>query len=165
MRIYWINQFMDGSLAVMPAPAGGAALNLDVGRWGFEGIEVVASLLEDGEVHDLDAAREASLCKDVGIEFLSFPIPDKEAPAPMEAADSFIRGLSDRVAAGRPVAVHCRAGIGRSSTIAAGILMRLGAEREAALDMIKAARGLRVPETDAQARWLERFEERLRARA
>lgn len=164
MRIYWINQLADGSLAIMPAPGVGATLERDVGYWASEGIEVVVSLLESGEA-GLDSDLEQSLCRKAEIEFLAFPIPDKEAPASMELAEKLARELARRVLEGRPVAIHCRAGIGRSSVIAACVLMCLGIDRAPALEMIRAARGLRVPETSAQAEWLEALEERLNRRS
>jgi protein-tyrosine phosphatase len=161
MQIYWINQFVDGSLATMPAPAGGKDLGTDVGLWDYEGIEVVASLLEPGEVPDLDGEVERTLCEKHGIEFHSFPIVDKDTPVSMDEAEVFIRRLALGVRSGRPVAVHCRAGIGRSSLIAAGVLMCLGIERAHAIEMISVARGLRVPETEVQSEWLKAFERRV----
>ena len=158
MRIYWINQLADGSLATMAAPNPAPALERDVGYWASEGVEVVVSLIEQGEVPGLDVDLERSLCEEVGIEFLAFPIPDKEPPACMESARKLARELADRVLEGRPVVIHCRAGIGRSSLIAASVLMCLGFDRVPALEMIEAARGLKVPETSAQAEWLEAFE-------
>jgi protein-tyrosine phosphatase len=54
----------------------------------------------------------------------------------------------------KPTAIHCRAGIGRSSVIAATILRLGGMEGEAAFDAIERARGLAVPDTEAQRDWL-----------
>ncbi len=141
----------------MPAPAPGDALRHEVNRWAQEGIEVVVSLLERDEVPGLDD-RERDFCNGAGVEFLTFPIRDKEAPASIEDAAGFARALADQVLEGRPVAIHCLAGIGRSSVVAACVLMSLGIERASALEMIRTARGLRVPETSAQADWLETFE-------
>jgi protein-tyrosine phosphatase len=60
------------------------------------------------------------------------------------------------------VAIHCRAGIGRSTTLAACVLILLGVEGDVALDMIAAARGLEVPETEAQRQWVLGFSQAAR---
>ena len=50
-----------------------------------------------------------------------------------------------------------RAGVGRSSVIAACTLIGLGLQPEDALARIERARGMRVPDTDAQRRWVLSF--------
>ena len=49
-----------------------------------------------------------------------------------------------------PSQIHCRAGIGRSSLMAACALVCIGVEAKAALALIGAARGLTVPDPDEQ---------------
>jgi protein-tyrosine phosphatase len=58
---------------------------------------------------------------------------------------------------GRCMAIHCRAGIGRSSIIAACALICSGLGAEQALAMIAASRGLTVPDTDEQRDWVVAF--------
>jgi protein-tyrosine phosphatase len=58
---------------------------------------------------------------------------------------------------GRSIAIHCRAGIGRSSVIAACALICFGIEAEKALALIGASRGLIVPDTDEQRDWVVDF--------
>jgi protein-tyrosine phosphatase len=53
------------------------------------------------------------------------------------------------------MAVHCWAGIGRLSLIAAALLVRLGTSADQAWDAIAKARGRAVPETEAQRHWLD----------
>jgi hypothetical protein len=38
---------------------------------------LVVSLLERSEIRELELQAEPSLCADAGIQFLSFPIPDR----------------------------------------------------------------------------------------
>jgi protein-tyrosine phosphatase len=52
------------------------------------------------------------------------------------------------------VAIHCRGGIGRSSLMAAAVLVQLGAAPEQAWDTVSVARGMPVPETEEQRAWL-----------
>jgi protein-tyrosine phosphatase len=65
--------------------------------------------------------------------------------------------LVARITAGGHVVVHCRAGIGRSSLIAAVVLVRLGVDVDVAWEVVAAARGVPVPETDDQRRWVQRY--------
>jgi hypothetical protein len=43
---------------------------------------MVISLLEREEVSELGVQREAELCRANGLEFVSFPIPDRRDPLP-----------------------------------------------------------------------------------
>jgi len=124
--------------------------------WRSEGIDVVVSILEAQEAPGLTEA-ESQLCQEFGIEFLSFPIRDKTVPPALEAFSEIVRHLAEAVSTGQGVAIHCRAGIGRSTTLAACILTTLGVDAEVALDMIAEARGVEVPETEAQRQWILGF--------
>jgi protein-tyrosine phosphatase len=72
-------------------------------------------------------------------------------------AASLARGLAARIEEGMAVAVHCRAGIGRSSLIAACVMVCGGADPAAAFDLIGKARGTAVPDTAAQRDWVVAF--------
>jgi protein-tyrosine phosphatase len=162
--LYWINQFAGGNLAIMAAPRLGELFEDTILGWKDEGVDVMVSLLEEAELPNLTDA-EASLCEEVGIEFISFPVRDKTVPDADGAFAAIARTLADRVAGGQAVAIHCRAGIGRSTTLAACVLILLGVEGDIALDMIAAARGLEVPETEAQRQWVLGFSQAARQRS
>ena len=140
----------------MVAPRPSESLEDTVLSWRSEGIDVVVSLLEPSEAPGLTEA-ETQLCQEFGIEFLSFPIRDKTVPVVLDAFTSVARHLSQRILSGQGVAIHCRAGIGRSTTMAACVLILLGVDAEVALDMIAEARGVEVPETEAQRQWILEF--------
>jgi len=142
----------------MPAPRLSERLDEKVLRWSDEGIDWVVSLLESSEMPGLTEA-EAELCQEFGVGFISFPVPDKRVPPLLEPFVELVKSLAEHVAAGRAVAIHCRAGIGRSTTLAACILIWLGVNPEVALDMISEARGVEVPETEAQRQWILHFPE------
>jgi protein-tyrosine phosphatase len=154
--LYWINQFAGGNLAIMAAPRPAEQLEAIILDWKDEGVDVIVSLLEESEIPGLINA-ERSLCEEVGVEFFSFPIRDKTVPDSADTLAVIARRLADKVASGKSVAVHCRAGIGRSTTLAACVLILLGVDGDIALDMIAAARGLEVPETEAQRQWVLGF--------
>jgi protein-tyrosine phosphatase len=104
----------------------------------------------------LDCNAKPKFAEQNGIKFVSYPIPDRGVPDirhAKELADSIAGGIVD----GRSIAIHCRAGIGRSSLIAASALICLGIEAGAALALIKEARGVSVPDTDEQRDWIMAF--------
>ena len=125
-------------------------------NWKDEGVDVVVSMLENSEIPNLLDAERA-LCEEFGMEFFSVPVRDKTVPDSVELFAEVARQLAGRIAGGQAVAIHCRAGIGRSTTMAACVLILLGVDGEEALNMIAAARGLEVPETEAQRQWILDF--------
>jgi protein-tyrosine phosphatase len=159
-RLHWIE--MAGRLAIMARPRADDWLDVDVGGWKASGVDLVISLLEPDEVTELGLRREAELCRTSGIEFISFPIPDRGVPE-IQPALNIARSIADGIASGRSIAVHCRAGIGRSSIIAACAMICSGIEAGEALALIKAARGVVVPDTEEQRDWIIRFNNANRA--
>ncbi|WP_410052595.1 protein-tyrosine phosphatase family protein [Bradyrhizobium sp. SZCCHNS3016] len=110
--------------------------------------------MEPAEVHDLGLQREAALCQSHGMAFLSFPVPDRGLPESRSVALRLAHDLAARLTDGQTVLIHCRAGIGRSAVITAGVMIRLGVDATEALGRIAAARSVRVPDTDEQRAWV-----------
>jgi protein-tyrosine phosphatase len=155
-RLFWIEPGGVGRMAIMARPRAGDWLESEVDEWKTSGVDVVVSLLERDEVAELGLQREAELCRSRRIDFVSFPIPDRGVPGADDSAQMasvLAAGLRD----GRSIAIHCRAGIGRSSIIAACALIVCGIDAGEALALIKAARGLNVPDTDEQRDWVIAF--------
>ncbi|ASF47688.1 protein-tyrosine phosphatase family protein [Methylovulum psychrotolerans] len=152
--LYWL-PLPGYKLAIMPRPRAGDWLADEIRAWQQQGINTVVSLLEASEVHELELGEEERLCADLGIRFLSLPIPDRGIPAHRPAVRALAYTLAAQLQAGASVAIHCRAGIGRSSLIAACVLAVLGIGDEFAL--ISQARGVAVPDTEQQAAWLVGF--------
>jgi len=153
-RLHWIEA--PGRLAIMARPRADDWLEVDVAEWKTAGVDLVISLLEREEVSELGLQREAELCRACGIEFISFPIPDRGVPD-IEQASDIARSIADGIASGHSIAVHCRAGIGRSSMIAACAMICSGIEAGEALALIREARGVIVPDTDEQRDWVVAF--------
>lgn len=82
-----------------------------------------------------------------------FPIPDLHAPS-LERVRPFLEELADHVQEGRSLLMHCGAGIGRTGTIAAALLMHLGIPHEEALSNVASARPMAGPEVGAQTQLL-----------
>jgi protein-tyrosine phosphatase len=115
------------------------------------------SLLDAGEVEEPGLHREAGLCHDFYIEFIAFPVPDGGVPASTREAKGVAEAIVTRLNEEKAVAVHCRAGIGPSSLIAARVLVLLGLTPGMAFDRIGKARGVEVPDTEGQRDWVDMF--------
>ena len=156
-EIYWVPEMKAARLAVMPRPRGDDWLGDEVSGWHAAGIDHVVSLLEMHEVRELGLAEEAALCEQNGVGFVSFPIADRSVPSSLHAAAGLIRSIEARLAQGEAVAIHCRAGIGRSGLMAACVLVNLGVPQSEVFPRISRGRGIQVPDTPAQVEWLARY--------
>lgn len=146
-----------GRLAIIPRPKGGDWLETEALNWRRDGIDVVVSLLEPEEAVELNLLDEAVAAEAGGVEFISFPIPDRNVPASTPAALSLIGEIERALDQGKTIAVHCRQSIGRAGLIAAGVLIASGASPEQAVETVGTARGMTVPETPEQLSWLRRL--------
>ncbi len=157
LAMYWIAGPWPGRLAIVPRPRGGDWLEEEVCSWQKAGLEVVVSLLTHDENTELELNQESLLCQAQGIQFHAYPIPDRGVPASRKATADLVQKLEKALEAGKSVAVHCRQGIGRSSLIAALLLVSAGIDPEAALAQIRQARGCEVPDTIEQSNWIKSF--------
>ncbi|MGN6438292.1 MAG: protein-tyrosine phosphatase family protein [Agriterribacter sp.] len=62
--------------------------------------------------------------------------------------------LTRKIDEGQSVVIHCRMGIGRSSIIAACVLLKYKLKAKVIIENISSIRGLKVPDTDEQLSWL-----------
>jgi len=148
-----------GGLATMAHPHGFERLDEEMAGLREAGVDVLVSLQPENEQEEVGLTGEAEAAARHGIEFRHLPIPDLGVPTPEEVAP-LVDALVEHLRAGRHVAIHCFAGIGRSSVVAAATLISLGATAEDACTVISAARGFRVPETYEQRSWLDDWEAR-----
>ena len=154
-EIYWVPGPWPGRLAILPRPRGGDWLPDEVRIWREAGLNVVTSLLTREEVAELELRDEEVLAREQGLEFHTFPIPDRGVPESRVRTADLIRVLEKALASGRNVAVHCRQGVGRSALIAASLLASAGQDAEQAFLRIEDARGAPVPDTAAQREWVK----------
>jgi protein-tyrosine phosphatase len=155
-KIYWIHQFDNGAqLGIMPRPRGDDWLEEEIVKLKKQNIGVWVSLMEPHEASELGLRNQASLCHRHNLEFINFPIVDRGIPEKGNKVDQLINQLSLKILGGETVVIHCRMGIGRSSIIAASILLQYGFKTEQILQKITSARGLKVPDTEQQVQWLK----------
>jgi protein-tyrosine phosphatase len=67
----------------------------------------------------------------------------------MESSFTLARRLSRSIQGGKSLVIHCRAGIGRSSIIAANVLIMAGFSADTALDFIAVQHQRDIPDTQA----------------
>jgi protein-tyrosine phosphatase len=158
--VYWVRELPGVRLALMPRPRGGEYLADEIEGWSRLGVETVVSLLEPHENRELELATEESLCLTANLQFMSFPIPDRGVPNHSANLLKLLSTLEAQLRSGRSVAVHCRAGIGRSGLMGACILHAFGVDPDAAFRILSRARGVTVPDTDAQVAWVRDFARR-----
>jgi protein-tyrosine phosphatase len=155
--IYWLDGPWLGKLGMAARPRGGDWLKDDLAGWKRSRIDTVLSLLTADEEKDLDLRDEASEAKAQGMEFASFPIPDRQVPRSESKWSEVLERMSRTLLDGKNVLVHCRQGIGRSGLAAACLLVRNGMSPGAAVESVSAARGLSVPETAEQRDWIDHY--------
>ena len=156
-RLHWIATNEAGRLAIAARPRSGDWLEDEICGWKAEGVDLVVSLLGPDEVHEVGLQQEAELCRTHGVAFISFPIVDRGVPDSRREVALLARSLATGVSEGRALVIHCRAGIGRSSVIAACTMICGGVSGADAFSSIEAARGVRVPDTEEQREWVMAF--------
>ncbi len=155
--IYWINGPWPGKLGLAARPRGGDWLEDEIAAWKRAGVSTVLSLLTSQEEHDLALEEEAANVRDQGMTFLSFPIPDREVPASEDQLTTVLDQLDTELTKGKNVVVHCRRGVGRIGLVAASLLVAKGWNPERAVTRLSAIRGVPIPETQEQRRWIDHY--------
>ena len=150
---YKVIEIGKGVLSVMAKPVSGEYINEEFVGFARLGINKIICLLEDWEQKELGLASEEELCRENGIEYLSFPIPDRGLPK-TNSAIILAEKLHEEICDGKHIAIHCRAGIGRTGIIAGAILLKSGKTSKEAFSLISDARGVQVPDTEEQTNWL-----------
>ena len=106
------------------------------------------------EAEELGLNHEPAECAVAGIGFVNLAIPDRSLPSDRNPFLHSVERLAGCVREGHHVAVLRRPSIGRSSVLAACILVRLRWDRNTAFDALESARGCPVPDTSEQKQWV-----------
>jgi protein-tyrosine phosphatase len=145
-----------GALGLCPMPGRHGDPAGDLVRIGaFRPALVVSlTLVEEMASHGIDDLPDR--LAEAGINWRHFPIGDFGVPQPeadpvWRAVAAEVRGALD---GGGRVLIHCKAGRGRTGTVALRLMIEAGEHPPAALARLRAARPGTV-ETPAQQRWAE----------
>jgi ADP-ribosyl-[dinitrogen reductase] hydrolase len=141
-----------GSVA---APGDAMALEQDLGAIAAVGTTMLVTLLDDDELSRLGAGPLPAACRARGIEWARCPIFDLQVPgADFEQAWSSVGPrVHARLDRDEVVTLHCRAGLGRTGTIAARVLCERGIDAREAIGRVRLCRPGTI-ETAAQERYL-----------
>jgi atypical dual specificity phosphatase len=140
---------IDRRLAGMGRPGLLRDADEDLASIAGAGITRLVSLTED----TLASGRLRSF----GIHGRHFPVPDMGVPAIGPTA-ALCRDIERWLKSGEVVAVHCRAGLGRTGVMLASVLVWMGAGPDVAIEHLR-ERGKGFIQTEAQLRFVHRFAE------
>ncbi len=155
MRIYWINTFEKGNIGMMARPRGNDWLEGEIQKLSISGVNMVVSLLEKHEEVELDIEKENELCQKQNIGYINFPIKDRGVPEDVDSFLQLISTIDQSLRNDKKIVIHCRMGIGRTSMVTAGALIKNGHEPESVFDFLSEKRTLSVPDTDEQIEWIK----------
>jgi protein-tyrosine phosphatase len=155
--VYWIDDAPAGRIGIMPRPRGGDWLEDEIRSLKAQDVDVLVSLLTPDEIAELDLTKEGDICESNGIEFVSFPIIDRDVPAMDRVLKALIHSLRDRLTNAKAIVIHCRGGIGRSGIMAACLMVSPNNPVELVMLLISHSRGCTVPDTNEQLEWVHRF--------
>lgn len=142
-----------GKLAGTPRPGVFHDTEFDVVALKRVGISHLISLTE---LPPKEPAIEVDLLTGYDIGHCQYPIPDMGAPS-LELADKICAEIDKLIIGGHRVAVHCRAGMGRTGTILTAYLIWQGND---AITALETARNIepRWVQSDQQVNFLEQYE-------
>lgn len=153
--IYLVEYKGPGAIYIMPKPSG-EWLDEDIAFYGTLAVGLIVSLLEASEIDELSLRSEELVCANRGMDFRNFPIPDRGLPV-RSALEKFIDELNAYLQKDVKIAIHCRAGIGRTGLVAGCLLQKTGITAQRAIDLLNEARGVSIPDTDEQKEFIYRY--------
>ena len=157
--IYQVELIGSGSLSVMAKPVSGEWIDDEFAAIAESGIARIVSLLERSESYEVGLENEKDYAEKYVMEFISFPITDRGLPESMNEFSSFTKRLYHEAASGIHTVIHCRAGIGRTGLVAAGVLLHCAFKPDEAFEHISNKRGVSVPDTPEQKAWVSNYYE------
>jgi len=146
MGLYGFTWFVENQLAAMAMPDGSREDFEELGR---HGISALVTLTVE------PVLRKAA--KKHGFDYLHLPIPDFSAPGQSQIRQ-FVEFCNRNVVQNRAVAVHCKAGMGRTGTMLACYLVSKGMEPAKAIETTREKRPGSI-ETTAQESAVYQFAE------
>ena len=87
------------------------------------------------------------------------PIIDRSVPTEKQTIQikELAKKLVEKVNQNEKIIVHCRGGIGRAGMLCSAILIEQEIKPQEAIEKISEARGVTIPDTEEQKRWIMRY--------
>lgn len=105
---------------------------------GEYGIQALVCLLEDSETETLDGLESG--LESTGLEYIRLPVRDGLIPIDTVPFGREVIRSARMLASGTILGIHCREGLGRTGTFAAGVLQALGVTAHESVRRVRAAR-------------------------
>lgn len=160
LKPYWITRINNAQIGISACPLGRGDLKAELTKIVSEDELLMISLLTEEEKAMLHLQEEGPMSKAFGIEFKEFPIADMSIPGAQRFM-KFIEELYGRTNELDRMLIHCRAGIGRSSLIALGLMTRHGFVLKESVELVSRIRGYDVPQSRSQRKLLSFYSEKL----
>lgn len=148
LGMHWV---LHGKLASMQKPGIMRDIDPDLAGLRDLGVNTLVTLTQQ----ELDADKLSAY----GLKSIHFPIVDMSIPH-LGDVTPLCKRISERMDAGEVFLVHCKAGLGRTGTILACVLVYRGANAIDAIEAIR-TRNANFIQTDEQLAFVSRFESHL----
>lgn len=144
-----------GRLAGTPLPGVFHEIDYDLKALQRVGVTCLVTLTQ--------RSPDVELMAEYGIDNIWLPVPDMEAPSITQAA-GLCKEIEKRLQSQDVVAVHCRAGLGRTGTLLAACLIWDGEDALTALETVRRVEP-RWVQSEQQVAFLEKFSSAMAERA
>jgi protein-tyrosine phosphatase len=105
--------------------------------------------------------NESVLCRQNGIDFIRYPIKDRNVPKDLNSYLNLITEIDKRLDKGEKIIIHCRMGIGRTGITAASVLTKNGWEQNEVFKRLSEIRTLEIPDTQEQIEFIKEVKDAL----
>jgi protein-tyrosine phosphatase len=145
-----------GRIFLSGMPGRYRALDVDLEGIQLRSVDRVISLASLEEIRSKSPSYLSALqAESMPMPVETFAVPDYGVPSDVPAFFGLIKRIAESVAMGDRLVIHCGAGIGRTGTAAACVLLALGLDEGQALSNVRAAGS--GPETSEQNLLVRRF--------
>jgi protein-tyrosine phosphatase/nicotinamidase-related amidase len=134
----------------------GRNLALDLQTMVDEGVSTIVGCLTSREMDWLDVPDLMAEARKLGIEYIHEPFLDQGVPG-VETMENLVEIIDKRISSGRKTIIHCVAGLGRSGTVAASLLVKKGYSADESIRLVRESRGPRAIESKAQEMFVRDF--------